>query len=199
MMLKPDTYITPEEYLAQELTARDKHEYWRGEVYMMAGTTRRHNMIAGNTYLAFREKLAEQPCEIYVADVRLRIQKDNAYTYPDVMVVCGKTELDPRQQDMVMNPKIIVEVLSVSTQEYDRNEKFKMYRNIPSLEHYVMVEQAQPYIESYRREGRFWVLETLEGMDAALKLRALDLEIPLAEIYARIDWSQQEENPTTNG
>ncbi len=198
-MLKPDTYITPEEYLAQELTSRDKHEYWHGETYMMAGTTRRHNRIVINMTKAFDNRFGGRPCDVFTTDIRLRIEKDNAYTYPDVMVVCGKTELDPRQQDTVMNPKIIVEVLSASTQEYDRNEKFKMYRNIPSLEHYVMVEQAQPYIESYRREGRFWVLETLEGMDAALKLRALNLEIPLAEIYARIDWSQQEENPTTNG
>lgn len=190
-MIQPShRLITPEEYLALEEKSRDKHEYWFGEMYMMAGATRRHNVISGNTYVAFREKLAKKACQVYVADVRLRIQKDDAYTYPDIMVVCGKTELDPRQQDTIMNPKVIVEVLSASTQEYDRNEKFKMYRSIPSLEHYLMIEQTQPYIESYRREGRFWVLETLEGMDAVLKVRALDLEIPLIEVYAQIDWSQ---------
>lgn len=106
------------------------------------------------------------------------------------MVICGKTELDSRQQETVLNPTIIIEVLSESTQAYDHNEKFKMYRNIPSLEHYIMIDQTQPYIEAYRREGRFWMLETLEGVDAVLKLRALDIELALSEIYARIDWSE---------
>jgi Uma2 family endonuclease len=183
-------FVSPEEYLALEQASRDKHEYWHGEMYMIAGTSRRHNLIAGNIYLALRQK-ADRSCTVFMADVRLRIDKDNAYTYPDVMVICGQVQTDPRQQDTVMNPKVIVEVLSDSTQEYDRNEKFKMYRNIPSLEHYLMIEQDQPYIESYRREGRFWVLETLEGLESVLKLRSINLDVSFSEIYAQIDWTQQ--------
>ncbi len=142
-MIQPShTLITPEEYLALEEKSRDKHEYWHGEIFLMAGASRRHNIIAGNTYVALRAKLAQKPYEIYTADVRLHIEKYNAYT-------------------------------------------------IPSLEHYIMIDQTQPYIEAYRREGRFWMLETLEGLDAVLKLRALDMELALSEIYARIDWSEE--------
>lgn len=188
-MLHPKQHISPEQYLELEKNSRDKHEYWNGEIYMMAGTSLRHNRIVINTTQSLDRALAKRPCSVFASDIRLRIQKDDSYTYPDVMVICGEVQVDPRQQDTVMNPTLIVEVLSDSTAAYDRSEKFKMYRGIPSLEHYVMIEQSQPYIESYRREGRFWVLETLEGVEAIMKLRVLDLEIPLSEIYDRIDWT----------
>lgn len=195
-MLKPDTYITPEEYLAQELTSRDKHEYWHGETYMMAGTSINHNQIVNNTFKTFDRKLEGRPCRVFTSDIRLRAPKDEVYTYPDVMVICGKIEIDPRQQDTVMNPQVIVEVWSESTQDYDRGAKFKMYRQIPSLREYVMIDQAAPYIEYYRRDGHFWVLETLEGMDAKLSLRDLGCEIDLTEIYRQIEWTEQNK-PTT--
>ncbi len=171
-----------------EEQASERHEYWRGEIFMMAGASRNHNLIAGNVYLALRQRAGTRGCTAYMADVRLRIERHNAYVYPDVMLVCGVAQTDPRQPETVMNPIVLVEVLSDSTAGFDRNEKFKMYRNIPSLEHYVMIDQREPYIESYRREGRFWVLETLEGLDAVLKLRALDLEISMQEIYAQVEW-----------
>ena len=194
-MLKQDAYITPEDYLAQEVKSRDKHEYWFGETYMMAGTSRNHNMITGNVYMALRQKLGNRPCTTYQSDVRLRPPHEDVYVYPDVIVICGKIELDPRQQDTVTNPQIIVEVWSDSTQDYDSGAKFKMYRKIPSLQEYVMIDQAAPYIEYYRRDGHFWVLETLEGMDAQLQLRALGCEIDLTEIYRQVEWTEQKTKP----
>lgn len=191
-MIQPShQFLTPEEYLALEETSRDKHEYWHGETFMMAGTSREHNVVAGNVYMSFRQKLAARSCAVYQSDVRLRSPQDDVYTYPDVMVICGKVEIDPRQQDTVMNPQVIVEVWSDSTRDYDRGEKFKMYRKIPSLREYVMIDQSAPYIEHYRRDGHFWVLETLEGMGAALHLRSLELEISFAEIYRQIEWAEQ--------
>lgn len=187
-MLDAKRHISVEEYLILEEQASERHEYWRGEIFMMAGASRNHNLIAGNVYFALRQRAGTRGCTAYMADVRLRIERDNAYVYPDVMLVCGVAQTDPRQPETVMNPIVLVEVLSDSTAGFDRNEKFKMYRNIPSLEHYVMIDQREPYIESYRREGRFWVLETLEGLDAVLKLRALDLEISMQEIYAQVEW-----------
>lgn len=137
-------HISAEEYLELERQAGEKHEYWHGEMGMMAGASRNHNLIAGNVYLALRQKAGARGCTAYMSDVRLRIDKDNAYVDPDVMVVCGVVQTDPRQKDTVMNPVVLVEVLSDSTAGYDRNEKFKMYRHIPSLEHYVMVDQMEP-------------------------------------------------------
>ncbi len=108
-MIQPShKFITPEEYLALEEKSRDKHEYWQGGTYMMAGTTRRHNRIVINSTKALDDRLEHGPCDVFTTDIRLRIQKDDAYTYPDVMVVCGNTELDPRQQDTIMNPQVIV-------------------------------------------------------------------------------------------
>lgn len=188
-MLKPDTYLSPEEYLAQELASRDKHEYWFGETYMMAGTSLNHNHIVNNTYKVLDRLVAPRGCSVFTSDVRLRSASEDVYTYPDVMVVCGKVEIDPRQQDTVMNPQVIVEVWSDSTQDYDSGAKFKMYRKIPSLREYVMIDQSAPYIEHYRRDGHFWVLETLEGMDAQLRLRSLDCEMDLTEIYRQVEWA----------
>lgn len=188
-MLDAKRYISADEYLELEKQASEKQEYWHGGIFMMAGASRNHNLIAGNVYFALRQQAGTRGCTAFMADVRLRIDKDNAYVYPDVMLVCGVVQTDPRQQETVLNPIVLVEVLSDSTAGFDRNEKFKMYRHIPSLEHYVMIDQAEPYIEAYRREGRFWVLETLEGLDAVLKLRTLDLEISMQEIYAQVEWS----------
>ncbi len=187
-MLQPKHFITPEEYLELEKSSPDKHEYWNGEMYMMAGTTRQHNRITINTTKALDRLLERRPYSVLAMDIRLRIQKDDLYTYPDVMVVCGKIETDPRQQDTVMNPLVIVEGLADSTQGYDKGKKFKMYRTISSLQEYAMIDQTQPYVEVYRRTGHFWVFEALEGMDAVLMLKALEVEIALAEIYAQVDW-----------
>lgn len=189
-MLKPDTCISPEEYLAAEETSRDKHEYWFGETYMMAGTSINHNQIVNNTFKAFDRKLEGRPCRVFTSEIRLRSPKEAVYVYPDVMVICGEIEIDPRQHDTVMNPQVIVEVWSDSTRDYDRGEKFKMYRKIPSLREYVMIDQSSPYIEHYRRDGHFWVLETIEEMEAILRLRSLDCEIDLKEIYRQVEWTE---------
>lgn len=189
-MIQPKHFITPEEYLALEEKSRDKHEYWFGETYMMAGTSLNHNTIVNNTYKALDRRLEARPCRVFTSDVRLRSPLEEVYTYPDVMVICGKIEIDPRQPDTVMNPQVIVEVWSDSTREYDSVAKFKMYRKIPSLREYVMIDQTAPYIEHYRRDGHFWVLETLEGMEAKLRLRSLSCEIDLAEIYRQVEWTE---------
>lgn len=190
-MIQPShKFITPEEYLALEENSRDKHEYWHGETFMMAGASINHNQIANNTFKVLDRNLQRRPCRVFTSDVRLRAPNEDVYTYPDLMVVCGKIETDPRQQDTITNPQLIVEIWSDSTVNYDRGKKFKLYRKIPALHEYVMIDQSAPYIEYYRREGDFWVLETLEGSDAVLKLRALEIELALSEIYAEIDWSE---------
>jgi len=194
-MLKPDTSLSPEQYLAQEEKSRDKREYWFGETYMMAGASLNHNRIANNMYKALDRLVAPRGCSVFTSDIRLRSSKEKVYVYPDVMVICGKIEIDPRQPDTVMNPQVIVEVWSDSTQDYDSGAKFKMYRKIPSLREYVMIDQTTPYIEHYRRDGHFWVLETLEGIEAVLQLRSLACKIDLAEIYRQVEWAESKSKP----
>ncbi len=181
--------ISPEEYLAREAQAEYKSEYRDGQVYAMAGASLNHNQITFNVAHALADRFGKRPCRVFSNEVRLHVSKSNLYTYPDVLVVCGKIEFDPRQKDTITNPVALFEVWSDSTEAYDRGQKFSMYRQVPTLQDYVMVDQKQPYIEYFRREGHFWVLETIEGMEDILTLRALDTRIPLSTIYDQVEFS----------
>ena len=183
-------FITPDEYLALEEQADHKSEYYNGEISAMSGASNNHNLITGNVHAALHQLLSKRPCRTYVNDMRLLTGPKGLYTYPDVMVVCGKIEFAPKRDDTVMNPVVIVEVLSDSTKGYDRGEKFAMYRKILSLKEYVMIDQTQPYVEHYRRDGHFWVFEALETIDAILTITALECEIPLAVMYEKIEWQE---------
>jgi Uma2 family endonuclease len=141
--------------------------------------------------MALSQQFARKPCRALMNDVRLHISRSGLYTYPDVMVVRGKIEFVPGRDDTVMNPIVLVEVWSDSTKSYDRGEKFAMYRQIPTLQEYVMIDQTQPYVEHFRRDGHFWVLETLEQMDAILTLPSLQCEIPLAVMYEKVEWQSE--------
>lgn len=188
-MISPkQKFITPEEYLALEEKADHRSEYCNGEIFALAGGSVNHNLITGNVYAALRQLLAQRPCRAFMSDVRLHVEKSGLYTYPDVMVVCGKIEFVPGRDDTVTNPTVIVEVWSDSTKAYDRGEKFAMYRQIPTLQEYVMIDQTQPYVEHFRRDGHFWVLETLEQMETVLALPSLNCEIPLRMIYEKVEW-----------
>ena len=186
-------FITPEEYLALEEKADHKSEYHDGEIFAMAGGSANHNQIAINLTSAFAQLFRQKPCRVFMSDMRLRIQQSGLYTYPDVMVVCGKIEFAPKRDDTVLNPIVIVEVWSDSTQAYDRGEKFAMYRQIPSLQEYVMIDQNRPYLEHFRRDGHFWVLETLEQMDAILTLPSVICEVPFSVIYEKVEWQMTEQ------
>jgi Uma2 family endonuclease len=139
-------------------------------------------------YAALRQRLEQRPCRVFINDMRLHIKQSGLYTYPDVMVVCSKIEFVSGRDDTVTNPIVIVEVWSDSTKAYDRGEKFAMYRQIPTLQEYVMIDQTRFYVEHFRREGSFWVLETLEQMESVLTLPSLDCKMPLATIYEKVEW-----------
>lgn len=181
-------FITPEEYLAREAQAEYKSEFHDGQILAMSGGSVNHNQIAGNVYTNLRQLLSQRSCRVFMNDVRLHINQSGLYTYPDVMVVCGKIEFAPNRDDTVMNPVVLVEVWSESAQAYDRGRKFAFYRQIPSLKEYVMIDQTQPYVEHYRREGRFGVFEALETIDAILTIPALECEMPLAAMCEKIEW-----------
>lgn len=189
MVAKPQKYYSPEEYLTLEETAEYRSEYYRGEIFAMAGGSANHNRIAGNIYLGLRETLEGKPCEAFITDMRLHVKKNSLYTYPDVMVVCGRIEYVKGRTDTLTNPVVIIEVLSESTQAYDRGAKFELYRAIESLQDYVLVDQARVHVEYFHKleDGR-WLLAEFNELDAVLRLEAVEVELPLSRVYQRVEW-----------
>jgi Uma2 family endonuclease len=178
-------HYTPEEYLALERHAEFKSEYIDGRIVAMTGARRPHVLIVGNFTRELGARLLDGPCEVYPADMKVKIEASGRYMYPDLSVAC-----DPRfeddETDVLLNPLLIVEVLSDSTESYDRGEKFFHYRRIESLREYVLVSQKACLVERYVREGDFWRSSTVDDPEAALVLTSLDIEIPLARIYAKV-------------
>jgi Uma2 family endonuclease len=184
-------FYTPTEYLTMEEQAVEKHEYYLGEIRLMTGATAKHNRIAFNTAKIIDQALETSPCQTFVSDLRLQVSDAGLFTYPDVMVVCGELQYVADREDTITNPIVIVEVLSESTADHDRGEKFRRYRQLASLRAYVLIEQAQVSVEYFRKEEEnTWVLETLEALDDTLTLQALGVEIPLTKIYHKVEWSQ---------
>lgn len=177
------------DYLAWEENATSKSEYYRGQVYAMAGGTINHNRIAGNIYHALRGGLPRR-CEAFTSDMKVRIDAHDLDTYPDAMVICGKPQFFENRQDMITNPKVIFEVLSDSTQGYDRGRKFEFYRALASFEDYVLLDQTRVHIEYYHKlaNGR-WEMTIFNQLDQNLHLHAIQVDLPVEALYDYVDWS----------
>ncbi len=188
--------LTPEEYLRLEREAPFKSEYHGGEMFAMAGGTPRHSLIAANVGMALGTRLRGQRCTAYQSDLRIGIPLEDLYTYPDVTVFCESMTFLPGTDDTATNPTVIVEVLSKTTEAYDRGRKFESYRRLPSLREYLLVSQDAPLIERFTREGDDrWVLTTARGLEAVLPLEIIAAELPLAEVYEKVDFSTPETPP----
>ena len=194
MLAKQPHLYTPEEYLALEEKAEYKSEYYRGEIVAMAGASINHNRIAKNVSFAIDGGLGGRPCESFIGDVRLWIEQRQFYTYPDVMVVCGSLEFVEGRTDTVTNPQIIIEVLSESTENYDRSKKFHAYWTLDSLTEYVLVDQYRQRVEYFcRASEKEWLLRVLTKEDDVLKLETIGVEIPLEIIYHNVAWEEQKQ------
>ena len=181
-----DEIATEEEYLARERASLDRHEYVDRRIVAMAGGSPRHNFISANVAAVLRSLLGGR-CRAFSSDQRIFVPATGLYTYPDVAVVCGPPELHPRHPDTITNPRVVVEVLSKSTEAYDRGDKFSHYRTVPSLLGYLIVAQRERHIEHYRRvEVGRWELTEAVG-DGAITVPALDLVLPLGDVYAAVD------------
>jgi Uma2 family endonuclease len=178
--------FTPEQYLALERKADLKSEFCNGFIIAMAGATREHNVIAGNLHGEIRSQLKDRPCEVYISDMRVRVSPTGLFTYPDVVAVCGEASFLDDKSDTLLNPTMIVEVLSTSTESYDRGDKFAHYRRLESLREYVVVAQNKVLVERFSRQGDQWLLTEFRNLDDTLELTSIDCAIPLREIYARI-------------
>ncbi len=187
--MKPQQFFTLEEYFALEEQADHRSEYYGGEVFAMAGGSVNHNQIAGNAYSSLRIALAGKPCRTFMSDMRLLVKRVKLYTYPDVMVICGGIDFAPKRKDTVTNPVVLFEVLSPSTEGYDRGKEFEFYRTLPSLKEYVLVDQERLHIEHYRLlDNRQWVLTVLDDAGKRLALDSIGGEISLAGLYEQVDW-----------
>jgi Uma2 family endonuclease len=182
--------LTPEQYLAAERAAEFRHEYYNGQIYAMSGGSYRHGQIIGNLTTELNNALKRRPCSVVPNDLRLRVSPDGLYTYPDVIVICGEPRFADDQHDTLLNPALIVEVLSPSTEAYDRGFKSAQYRTVESLQEYALVSQLEPRVEVFRRQsGGHWLLSEAIGLEAVCHFESLDCAVPLAEIYAKVTFS----------
>lgn len=182
-------FYTPAEYLALEETADYKSEYYLGEIFAMAGGSLNHSLIKGNLETALHQALAKKPCQVHSSDLRLNVKRRGYYTYPDVMVICGKVEFSEGRTDTLTNPILIVEVLSPSTREYDRVKKFALYKALDSLQAYVLVDSEQVHATYLQRvEGGRWTIEMYDDPEAVLRLESVGCEIPLRRIYDKVEF-----------
>jgi Uma2 family endonuclease len=178
---------TPAEYLEFEVNADTRHEYLNGEIVPMTGGTPNHNQILLNLAGALNFALRRQPYRVLAADQRLWMPVPNIYTYPDVMVIEGELVYQPRRRDTIMNPKVIIEVLSKSTRNYDQGDKFAAYRTIPSFQEYLLVDQYACHVESYVKLGeKRWVFQEYDRREDTVTLESCDFEIALQDLYDKV-------------
>jgi Uma2 family endonuclease len=187
--------VSAQAYLEREYGSETKHEYLRGEILAMADASPRHNLIASNVVRSIGNSLRGRPCVVLGSDQRIKVPATDLYTYPDVAVICGRPKTDPLDESTLVNPLLVAEVLSDSTEAYDRGAKFAHYRNLPSLREYLLVSQKERRVEHYRLlEPGQWLLTEYAG-DAAMPLPTLGIELPLAEIYDKLELLATEGEP----
>ncbi|HEV2764209.1 MAG TPA: Uma2 family endonuclease [Pyrinomonadaceae bacterium] len=183
----PKTYLTPEEYLAFERQCEYKNEYYNGEVFAMTGASLRHNTITLNISGELRQQLKGRPCVAHASEMRVQIPHTTNYFYPDVVVTCGEPQLADSYFDTLLNPTLVVEVLSPSTEAFDRGRKFEQYRKIGSLMEYVLVAQDRVHVERYGRQPQGdWLLSEFNDPEGTLKLTSVECELSMSEIYRNV-------------
>ena len=188
MSLQPKPRLTPEEYLALERKAEYKSEYLAGEMFAMAGASERHVSIVANVMYLLAGQLKGRPCKAYASDMRVRVSPTGLYTYPDVVVVCGQPQFADEQQDTLLNPMLIVEVLSESTKDYDQGEKFEHYRTLASLSEYVPIAQDKYHIEHFvRQPDNRWLLSETNLLEDTIHLPSIACDLALAEVYDKVE------------
>jgi Uma2 family endonuclease len=174
------------EYLALERAAPYKSEFRDGRIHAMTGASRKHNLIGVNIARELSAQLKGRPCKAYVSDMRVKARGTGKYHYSDIAVAYGGPEFEDEQADTLVNPVVLIEVLSPSTEAYDRGDKFASYRRIPSLREYLLVAQDQARIERYQRRGDAWVLTEAERLDATVNLEAIGCTLALREVYDKV-------------
>ena len=189
------TYLTPEEYITLERKAIPdaetvRSEYVKGKIIAMSGASRAHNLITSNISGELRNLLKGSKCETYANEMRVSTPSTLSYFYPDVVVVCEEPRFEDDVFDILLNPIILVEVLSPSTEAYDRGEKFSHYRQLPSLQEYILVAQDRICVERFSRQDNNWILTDFQNIEEHLPLISVECELPLREIYDRVTFPE---------
>jgi Uma2 family endonuclease len=189
MSARPQTFLAPEQYLEIERAAEYKSEYYQGVMFAMAGAREAHNLIAVNFLAGIHAQLRSRECRAYGSDMRVRVSATGLYTYPDVVVVCGEPQFLDGQRDTLLNPTLIAEVLSPSTEAFDRGRKFEHYRSLESLAEYLLVSSQRVSAELFSRQadGR-WLLTAASSLTDTLQLPATGCRVPLADIYEKVEF-----------
>ena len=186
-------YYSPEEYLELEVASGDRHEYINGQIILMTGGLPNHNQIAGNLYATLNFALRRKSYQAFMTDQRLWIPQRRIYTYPDVMAVASPLELQEGRKDTITNPILIGEVLSLSTQSYDRVGKFAAYRTLPSFQEYILIDQYSVHVEQYvKTEGHKWLFAVYETESDVLSLSSVPCEVSLADLYDKVEFSDDD-------
>lgn len=178
--------LTPEEYLVMEREADFKSEFRNGNIVMMPGASRQHNLITGNIFGEIYVQLLNRTCEVYINDMRVKVSETGLYTYPDVVVVCDEPRFEDGYFDTLLNPTVIVEELSPSTENYDRNEKFMSYQTIGSLQEYILISQNGVHVEQYFLQDGEWILKEYLSLDDVFQIASIECQLALRAIYAKV-------------
>jgi Uma2 family endonuclease len=188
MSLPQRKTYTPEQYLELERNAATKSDYFNGEIFAMTGASRKHNLITVNIASSLNGQLKGGQCEVYANDMRIKVTAGGLYTYPDVVVACGSPEFEDEHIDTLLNPILIIEVLSKSTEGDDRGEKCGYYRTLESLSEYLLVRQDKPHVEHYvRQPGGLWLLSEADGLQARIDLHSINCQLAMADIYDKFE------------
>lgn len=185
--------MTEAEYLAFERASDTKHEFLDGHVYAMSGASRVHNLICSYIAANIANQTRNHPLEVYMCQMRLKVEATGLYTYPDISIVCGEAQLADGEFDTLLNPVLIIEVLSPSTERYDRGKKFHHYQQLPSLQEYILIAQDSPRIERFlRQDDDTWLLTNVTGLESSLPLASVDAALALAEVYQKVTFEAED-------
>ncbi len=189
MEAEKKAFITIDEYLKIERAAKTKSEYFNGEMFAMAGATRNHQVICDNLIFSLKNQFKNKPCIAFGSDLRIKVNKSGLYTYPDISALCGKELFDDANKDTLTNPQLIIEVLSDSTEAYDRGKKFALYRQIEPLKEYVLVSQSNKKIEKFEKNDTgFWTLSETNSDNDILYLSVIGCQLSVEEVYSNVEF-----------
>jgi Uma2 family endonuclease len=198
--MQPSTQklVSPQTYLVLERKAETKNEYYKGEIFAMAGASRAHNLIATNMIRWLGNQLVERPCSVYSSDMKVKIAKIDKYTYPDMVITCEEEKFEDKEEDVLLNPIVIIEILSDSTEAYDRGKKFSHYQYISSFMEYVLVSQDTYKVERFiRQQANKWLYEAFHTIDDVLIIESIDCKLPMKEIYRKVEFENTHYKLTT--